>query len=149
MEPGRDAWQKPDELVRALKLKDGQVACDVGAGPGYFALRLGRAVGITTPLRLASELGVTGEDATGRLVALCRAAGADTYLAGAGGARYMDLARFASAGIGVLAQRYEHPVYPQGHGEFVPFLSALDLLLSAGDRALDILRSGDHWTRLV
>ena len=45
MEPGRDAWQKPDELVRAVKLKDGQVACDVGAGPGYFALRLGRAVG--------------------------------------------------------------------------------------------------------
>ena len=45
MEPARDEWQKPDELVRALKLKDGQVACDIGAGPGYFALRIARAVG--------------------------------------------------------------------------------------------------------
>jgi len=43
--PERDAWQKPDELVAALRLQPGQVACDVGAGPGYFALRLARAVG--------------------------------------------------------------------------------------------------------
>jgi ubiquinone/menaquinone biosynthesis C-methylase UbiE len=43
--PERDAWQKPDELIRALGVKPGQVACDVGAGPGYFALRLARAVG--------------------------------------------------------------------------------------------------------
>lgn len=43
--PARDAWQKPDEVVRALGLRPGQVACDVGAGPGYFALRLARAVG--------------------------------------------------------------------------------------------------------
>lgn len=111
------------------------------------ALWLARSVGITTPVRLASELSVTGADPTGRLVALCRAAGADTYLAGADGARYMDLAQFASAGIEVLAQRYTHPVYPQLHGEFVPFLSALDLLLAAGDQALAILKQGDTWSR--
>jgi len=45
MDPARDEWQKPDQLVRALQLKEGQVACDVGAGPGYFALRLARTVG--------------------------------------------------------------------------------------------------------
>src|SRR5687768_17679950 len=44
-DPGRDAWQKPDEVVRALALRRGQVACDIGAGPGYFTLRLARAVG--------------------------------------------------------------------------------------------------------
>jgi len=44
-EPSRAAWQKPDEVVRALGLRPGQVACDVGAGPGYFSLRLARAVG--------------------------------------------------------------------------------------------------------
>jgi len=43
--PERAAWQKPDELVAALGLHPGAVACDVGAGPGYFALRLARAVG--------------------------------------------------------------------------------------------------------
>ena len=110
---------------------------------------LAGALGITTPVRLASELGPTSGDPTGRLVALCRSAGADTYLAGADGARYMDLTQFASAGIGVLAQRYEHPVYPQIHGEFVPFLSALDILLATGDEALAILRRGDRWSRLL
>ena len=44
-DPKRDAWQKPDEVVAALGLRAGQTACDVGAGPGYFTLRLARAVG--------------------------------------------------------------------------------------------------------
>lgn len=44
-DPSRAAWQKPDEVVRALGLTPGQVACDVGAGPGYFTLRLAAAVG--------------------------------------------------------------------------------------------------------
>lgn len=43
-DPARDAWQKPDEVVRRLGLRPGQVACDVGSGPGYFTLRLARAV---------------------------------------------------------------------------------------------------------
>lgn len=43
--PDRDAWQKPDEVVQALGVKQGMVVCDIGAGPGYFSLRLARAVG--------------------------------------------------------------------------------------------------------
>jgi len=43
--PDRDAWQKPKEVLRALKLLPGQVAGDIGAGPGYFALRLAHEVG--------------------------------------------------------------------------------------------------------
>src|SRR5438552_4146575 len=39
-EPARRAWQKPDEVLRALHVRPGQTACDIGAGPGYFALRL-------------------------------------------------------------------------------------------------------------
>jgi ubiquinone/menaquinone biosynthesis C-methylase UbiE len=45
VDPARDAWQKPDEVVAALGLQPGQVACDIGAGPGYFTLRLAKAVG--------------------------------------------------------------------------------------------------------
>lgn len=101
--------------------------------------------GITTPTRLASELHIEDTDATGRLVALCRSLGADTYLAGRDGARYMDLEQFRRAGIAVRFQDYQHPVYDQLHGEFVPFLSALDLLLTHGDDALPILRKGDAW----
>jgi len=101
---------------------------------------------VTTPARLASSLAVDDDDPTGRLVALCLAVGADTYLAGGHGARYMDAKRFTEAGILVLYQAYAHPVYAQQHGDFVPFLSGLDLLLMHGDESLAILRRGDAWT---
>ena len=45
VDPARDAWQKPAEVVAALGLRPGETACDVGAGPGYFTLRLAAAVG--------------------------------------------------------------------------------------------------------
>jgi hypothetical protein len=108
---------------------------------------LAAAVGVATPTRLASELGVAATDPTGRLVALCRAVGGTVYLAGRDGARYMDLEQFQAAGIEVRVQDYVHPVYEQPHGKFVPFLSGLDLLLTHGDEALTILRRGDRWSR--
>lgn len=43
--PARDAYQKPDEVVRALGLKPGESVADIGSGSGYFSLRLARAVG--------------------------------------------------------------------------------------------------------
>jgi arsenite methyltransferase len=42
---GRDEWQKPEEVVRALELKPGDRVADLGAGSGYFTFRLARAVG--------------------------------------------------------------------------------------------------------
>jgi arsenite methyltransferase len=42
---GRDEWQKPDEVIRALELKAGDRVADLGAGSGYFTFRLARAVG--------------------------------------------------------------------------------------------------------
>jgi ubiquinone/menaquinone biosynthesis C-methylase UbiE len=41
----RDAWQRPDEVLDALKLKAGSVVADVGAGPGYFTFHLAERVG--------------------------------------------------------------------------------------------------------
>jgi hypothetical protein len=108
---------------------------------------LARAAGITVPAHRASSLAADGGDATSRLIALCRAVGADTYLAGRDGVAYMDPARFAEAGISVLTQTYDHPVYAQPHGDFVPLLSALDLLLTHGDDALGILLAGSSWSR--
>jgi ubiquinone/menaquinone biosynthesis C-methylase UbiE len=46
-DPGRDAYQKPDEVVRALALAPGAAVADIGAGSGYFAVRLAKAVGDT------------------------------------------------------------------------------------------------------
>lgn len=42
--PERDAWMKPDEVLKALELKNGEVVADIGAGTGYFSRRFARAV---------------------------------------------------------------------------------------------------------
>lgn len=43
--PTREAWQKPDRVVRALGLSPGDAVADIGAGSGYFSARLAEAVG--------------------------------------------------------------------------------------------------------
>ncbi|MBK7579022.1 MAG: class I SAM-dependent methyltransferase [Myxococcales bacterium] len=43
-DPARDAWQKPDELLKFLALGEDAVVADLGAGTGYFASRLARAL---------------------------------------------------------------------------------------------------------
>jgi SAM-dependent methyltransferase len=43
--PERDAWQKPAEVVLFLKLDEGDVVADLGAGTGYFMPYLATAVG--------------------------------------------------------------------------------------------------------
>ena len=43
-DPTRDAWQRPNDVLRALALKPTMTVADVGAGTGYFAVRLARAV---------------------------------------------------------------------------------------------------------
>ena len=104
------------------------------------------ALGITTKTVRASALEAS-DDPTGRLVDLCRACGASVYLAGAGGAGYMDLDRFRRAGIAVWSQAYAHPEYPQRYGPFCSHLSVVDLLFNQGAASLTILRGGSRWVR--
>jgi len=44
-DPSRDEWQKPHEVVMALKLRPDEVIADIGAGTGYFSRRFARHAG--------------------------------------------------------------------------------------------------------
>lgn len=43
--PDRDAWQRPDQIMDALRIGDGSKVADLGAGSGWFTVRLARRVG--------------------------------------------------------------------------------------------------------
>jgi ubiquinone/menaquinone biosynthesis C-methylase UbiE len=43
--PDRDAWQKPEQIMDALGIADGAAVADLGAGGGWFTIRLARRVG--------------------------------------------------------------------------------------------------------
>ena len=44
-DPGRDRWQRPEEVVELLDCTDGMTVVDLGAGTGYFLSDLSEAVG--------------------------------------------------------------------------------------------------------
>lgn len=39
-DPNRDAWQQPERVIAALELQPTMTVADVGAGTGYFAVRI-------------------------------------------------------------------------------------------------------------
>ncbi len=41
-DPARDAWQLPDRVIEALAIRPGEKVADIGAGTGYFTVRLAR-----------------------------------------------------------------------------------------------------------
>ena len=43
--PDREAWQKPDQVMDALHIAEGTTVADLGAGGGWFTMRLARRVG--------------------------------------------------------------------------------------------------------
>ena len=43
-DPKRDEWQKPNEVIKALALKPEAIVADIGAGTGYFTVRLARVL---------------------------------------------------------------------------------------------------------
>lgn len=44
-DPERDEWQRPTQVVEAMKIDEGMTVADLGAGTGYFIPHLARAVG--------------------------------------------------------------------------------------------------------
>jgi hypothetical protein len=97
------------------------------------------ALGMTgTAVRRSSELAAAGSRQE-RLISLCRALGGETFYEGAAGRDYIDTELFRREGITVQFQDYRHPRYRQLHGEFVPYLSAVDLLFNEGPGSLGIL----------
>ncbi len=105
-------------------------------------------LGIKLKFIKSSELkaeGVKNE----KLINLCRAVGADTYLSGRGakdlnlnpyGKPYLDEELFLKNNIKVNYQQFIHPVYEQLWGEFIPNLSTIDFLFNCGaDKFKEIL----------
>jgi hypothetical protein len=107
------------------------------------ATQLAGALGIQAKLERTSQMPPLPGRKTEPLVALCRQFQADTYLSPRGSRAYLDSeVPFAEHGIALRFQAYAPPTYPQRYADFIPALSAVDLLMNVGDRSLEVLRSG-------
>ena len=99
--------------------------------------------GITTPRERSSGLRAEGQKAE-LLAAICKELGATRYLSAPGSREYIEESdAFGQAGVSVNYHDYAHPAYPQGAGEFLPYMGAIDLLFHCGGQAgLRIIRQG-------
>lgn len=90
----------------------------------------------------SSDMGIEGKK-TDLLVNICKKLNADIYLSPLGSARYIEENNlFKREGIKLEYQHFEHPIYKQLWGDFIPHMSVIDLLFNEGDKSLDIIRSG-------
>jgi hypothetical protein len=103
---------------------------------------LAQKLGIRTALCASSKLQVS-KNRVERLIHVCHSLGATEYLSPIGSRDYIAADnRFPDAGIELLYQHFEHPVYRQPQGEFISHLSVLDLLMNEGPASQDLFRSG-------
>jgi hypothetical protein len=104
---------------------------------------LAEIIGIRIPEFLESRelIGITGEK-TDRVYQILERINADELIVGPGTRDYLDVNTLKGKGIKVYWYEFQHPVYPQFRGEFIAYLSILDLIFNTGKEAVNFLRSG-------
>jgi hypothetical protein len=91
----------------------------------------------------SSELNIEGEK-TDRLLSVLDEIGADEYISGPAAKDYMEVKKFKHEGIELYWHDFDHPEYPQQHGDFVSHLSIVDLLFNVGEDAMDVIHEGEE-----
>jgi hypothetical protein len=105
------------------------------------------AFGIRTKLYLSSQMKASGRKDE-LVVNLCRELGATVYLSGPLGRNYLREELFGQHNIAVRYDDYRHPMYPQVHPGFEPYMAAIDLLFNAGPASREILLKDQERIRL-
>ncbi|SRR6266403_5162192 len=107
-----------------------------------LTLKIQAVLGIETPVLRSSAMSGEGTKAD-LLASLCREVGATEYVSPPGSQDYLDESdTFKQAGIPVRYFKFQHPEYPQLFGEFLPYMSCIDMLFNCGDRSLSLIESG-------
>jgi arsenite methyltransferase len=91
----RDGWQQPERVIAALGVRPGDRVADLGAGSGYFTLRLARGVG-----------------PTGRVYAVDVDEAMNDYLR-------QRVAQAGLSNVDVILGRFEDPLLPDGEVDLV------------------------------
>lgn len=106
-----------------------------------------KAIGIAQPPALRSSAMDIAGTGSARVLDLVRAVGGTRYVTGHGARRYLDHAAFDTAGIAVDYMDYAVPPWPQSHGDFTPYVSALDMIahVAPEDRMRYITPATQPW----
>lgn len=104
----------------------------------YIIRYIAHLLKIEVDFVIASELDVHGKS-TDLLIGICKRLNASRYISGPSGRKYLEEKKFEQEGIELIYHDFVHPVYPQLYGDFVPYLSMIDLIFNHGSKSIDIL----------
>lgn len=97
-------------------------------------------LGIKVPVERMGQYNFKGTKSD-LVLNMCKQLKASTYIFGALGKDYADVNKFDQEKIEVIFQEYNHPTYNQLHGDFLPYMSTLDLLFNEGPNSLEVIMS--------
>lgn len=94
-------------------------------------------------------LGIGGSSSQ-RLHDIVKVLGGNVYITGHGARNYLDHALFEQSNIKVEYMRYQCTRYPQLHGEFNPYVTALDLIANCGHDGVGVIQStAINWREFI
>lgn len=94
---------------------------------------------IKTETIFSSELKII-EKGSDRIIEICKALDADTYISGIGGKEYLSKEDFFKNKINLKFQNFKHPIYQQAFVPFYSNMAAIDLLFNEGSNAVKIIK---------
>jgi len=105
---------------------------------------------IKSKIVFSSELEIS-KKGSDRVIDICKAVGADHYITGTFWAESnLRVEEFKKSNIDIEFQKFQHPIYKQIHGEFIPEMSIIDLLFNEGRKeAKKILQNSISASRIV
>ena len=105
---------------------------------------------IKSKIVFSSELEIS-KKGSDRVIDICKAVGADHYITGTFWAESnLRVEEFKKSNIDIEFQKFQHPIYKQIHGEFIPEMSIIDLLFNEGRKeAKKILQNSISSSRIV
>lgn len=132
----QQAYRDAPFLAEMLELAE-SVVRDPAGSIGDLSLRstmaLARHLGVNPGLRIVNARDLCiGGSGSARVLDIVRALGGTEYLTGHGARRYLEHDAFEHAGVAVSYMQYSCMPYPQRHGAFTPYVSALDLVANCG-----------------
>ncbi len=97
----------------------------------------------------SSQMGVDGHGSP-RVLEIVKKFGGARYITGHGASNYLDHEAFDAVGVRVEYLDYRKTPYPQLHGEFTSFVSALDLVANCGRAGREVIASSAvYWKDFV
>lgn len=102
-----------------------------------------KELGLNRRLLRSSEMGISvGESAKDRIIKTCQSVKATHFYNGIAGKAIYDYKSFEEQNIVLEFQEYKHPEYKQQWGDFLPYLSVIDLIFNHGQESLSLLQCG-------